>query len=434
MSVSYIPKNVNTLCTFQKDSPPRKLVDDRAHISVFFNKNQQRTLLTMADRNINAEFPCKSPTNAMWSFLAFGAGLIVGAVLVLSGPVGWAVIAVGVAAMAVGAYQATKIKHKCTPGLHEGSWKFEHPRVKFDKEYAITHNSMLLCNVGGVLSPIFNLSIPNKYAGKINSHNNWEIGYNAVASFFGGAGAVIAFSEAAGVMAYAKLTLWMGGTMAAVNVGTYAEKGVIRSTAISDNQHYQDMNAADSNDIVPGYVKDPTGSTPGDLGSQDILEVDGKTGWFARDPDGKMIVVFNGKQYVKDIKGNYRELRQGSELAKDLQTIKDVKPREMHSNEDARRITRNIREGKYSDNLIKASKDGNEVVRPRNLNKILPDLKTVKIQNWKNLGKLGVKGGGFIAFLFPFAATWLSEKSRMELASAMADDMGNGISIVANQV
>lgn len=30
MSVSYIPKNINTLCTFQKDSAPRKFVDDRA--------------------------------------------------------------------------------------------------------------------------------------------------------------------------------------------------------------------------------------------------------------------------------------------------------------------------------------------------------------------------------------------------------------------
>lgn len=432
MSVSYIPKNVYAVCTFQTDSSIKQFVDTRGEISVFYSKGQIRTLLTVEDKNINEEFPCKSPKNAMWSFLAFGAGLIVGAALVLSGPIGWAVIAVGVGVMAVGAYHATQINHQCTGALSKGNWKLEHQKVRFNKQKAITHNSMLLCDSGGILSPIFSQSIAQKYAESISSKNNTEILLNGIASFFGGAGAVLAFTEAVGVWGVTKVALWMGGTMVAVNAGTYSEKEIIRGNSLSDNEHYQQMNEIDSNEIVPGYVKDPTGTTPGDLGSPDIFEIDGETGWFAKDPEGKLIVFFNGKQYVKDIQGNYRELRQGSQLANDLKKIEGVNPRELHRNPDAQRITRDIRQGKYSESLIKSSIDGNQVVRPRDLNKVLPDIRTVKVQNIKSLGKLGVKGGGLLAFAFPFIATAFSEKARMELANAMAEDMNNGINVVCD--
>ncbi|WCT10458.1 hypothetical protein [Mucilaginibacter jinjuensis] len=433
MSASYIPKNVNAICTFSKDSSPRMFIDTRPQISVFYNKNQERTLLTIADRNVNAEFPCKSPKNAMWSFLAFGAGLIVGALL-LSNPVGW-VIAAGIGLMAVGAYYATQVNHKCTGALGKGNWKVEHLSVRFNQERAITHNSMLVCDAGGVLSPIFSSVVANKYAQKIEANNASETTLNTIASFFGGAGAVLAIAEgaaAAGTWGVTKIFMWMGGTMAVVSAGTYEEKELIRSNSLKDNQHYQDLNKADPNDIMPGYTKDPATMTPGDLGSPDILEVDGKTGWFAKDAEGKTIVVFNGKQYIQDIKGNYTELKQGTQLAGDLKKIEGVDPREMYKNEDAKAIVKNIREGKYSENLIKSSKDGNQVVRPRDLNKVLPDINTVKIQNMKSLGKLGVKGGGLVAFLFPFIATGYSEAARMDLANAMAEDMGNGISIYAD--
>ncbi|MGN8058231.1 hypothetical protein ACTJKN_18260 [Pedobacter sp. 22163] len=430
MSASYIPKNVYAVCTFQTDGVPRKFVDTRSEISVFYSKGS-RTLLTIDDKNIDKEFPCKSPKNAMWSFLAFGAGLIVGALLVLSGPVGWAVIALGVGMMAYGAYHATQISHKCSGSLGKGNWKIEHQTVRFNKKNAITQNSMLICDAGGILSPIFSQSVAEKYTERIDALNNKEIWTNGIASFFGGAGAVLAFGEAAGAWGITKVALWMGGTMAVVTAGSYAEKEIIRSTALDNNEHYQNMNNVDQNELLPGYVKDPTGSTPGDLGSPDVLELDGKTGWFAKDPEGKLIVFFNGKQYVKDIKGNYTELKQGSQLANDLKKIENIDPREMYKNPDAQQIVKDIRQGKYSDNLVKSSIDGNQVVRPRDLNKVLPDIGTIKLQNIKNLGKLTVKGGGLIAFVFPFVATWFSEQARMELANAMAEDMNNGINVVS---
>ncbi|WP_412465784.1 hypothetical protein [Pedobacter sp. KLB.chiD] len=431
MSASYIPKNVYAVCTFQTDGTPRKFVDTRSEISVFYSKGS-RTLLTVDDKNIDKEFPCKSPKNAMWSFLAFGAGLLLGAALLALGPVGWLIVGVVAAtSIGLGVYHATQISHKCSGSLEKGNWKIEHPTVRFNKKNAITQNSMLICDAGGILSPIFSQSVAEKYAKKIDSLNNKEIWANGIASFFGGAGAVLAFGEAVGVWGVTKVALWMGGTMGAVTVGSYGEKELIRSTALSDNQHYQNMNDVDNNELLPGYLTDPAGSTPGDLGSPDILEVDGKTGWFAKDPEGKLIVFFNGKQYVKNIKGNYTELKQGSQLANDLKKIENVNPREMYKNPDAQQIVKDIRQGKYSDNLVKSSIDGNQVVRPRDLNKVLPDIRTVKLQNVKNLGELTVKGGGLIAFAFPFVATWFSEQARMELANAMAEDMNNGIAVVS---
>jgi hypothetical protein len=431
MSVSYIPKNVYAVCTFQTDGAPRKFIDTRSEISVFYSKGS-RTLLTVQDKNIDKEFPCKSPKNAMWSFLAFGAGLLLGAALLALGPVGWLIVGI-VAATSIGfgIYHATQISHKCTGSLNSGNWKIEHQTVRFNKQNAITQNSMLVCDAGGILSPIFSQSVAEKYAARIDALNNKELWTNGIASFFGGAGAVLAFGEAAGAWGVTKVALWMGGTMGAVTIASYGEREIIRSTALSDNEHYQNMNEADSNEIVPGFIKDPKGTTPGDLGSPDIIEIDGKTGWFAKDPDGKLIVFFNGKQYIKDIKGNYTELKQGSQLAGDLKKIENVDPREMYKNAEAKQIVENIRQGKYSESLVKSSIDGNNVVRPRDLIKVLPDLKAIKLQNVKNLGKLTVKGGGLIAFVFPFVATWFSEQSRMELANAMAEDMNNGIAVVS---
>ncbi|WP_345949703.1 hypothetical protein ABDD95_22915 [Mucilaginibacter sp. PAMB04274] len=437
MSVSYIPKNVYAVCTFQTDNAPRMFVDTRAKISVFYSQGQ-RTLLTIEDRNINEEFPCKSPKNAMWSFLAFGAGLIVGAFL-LSNPVGW-VIALGVGSMIVGGYYATQINHKCTGALGNGHWALEHPKVRFNQERAITHNSMLVCDAGGVLSPIFSLDVANRYAQSISDNNAGEIFFNTIASFFGGAGAVLAFSGAtAGVVGMAKLggiakTIgWMGGTMAFVAAGTYGQREVLRSNLAPGNEHYTRLNEVDANNPVPGYVPNPLGATPGDLGSPDILEVDAKSGWFAKDQEGRTVVVFNGRQYVKDVQGNYREFKESTKLASDLKKIEGIPPRELHKNEIARQITKDIRQGRYNESMVKLSRDGNQVVRPRDLIRVLPDARAVKINSFRTLGQLGVKGGGLIAFVFPFVATRFSEQARAELASAMAEDMNNGINVTCDQ-
>lgn len=427
MSASYIPKDVYAICTFQTDAEPRQLIPTRETITVFYGTDMTRPLLTVEDKNINKEFPCKNPKNAMWSFLCFGAGLIVGAALVLSGPIGWLVIGIGVGMMAIGAYQATKVDHMCSGSLGNGTWKIEHQTVKLDKKNAITQNSMLSCDAGGILTPIFSYAIAKKYAEQISSNNNSEIGLNAFASFFGGAGMIIAGVE----MGVAKTVLWMAGTMAAVNEVNYWEREVIRNNSLQDNNHYQDMNKeVDENSRIPGYVKDPLNVTPGDLASPDILELNEKGGLASR--DGKTPVFFNGKWYVQDWQKNLIEIKQGTALSKDLAALEGVDSREVWKTPEGKAIVENIRNGKYSESLIQTAKDGLGRVRPRNLPNLAKELPALKLQNIKNIGKLGVKGGGFIGFFFPFIATGFSEDSRKALANAMAEDVGNGINVVAN--
>ncbi|MDR6527982.1 hypothetical protein [Chryseobacterium rhizosphaerae] len=435
MSASYIPKDVYAVCTFQTDAEPRQFIDTRNAPTVFYGTDTTRPLLTVADKNIrDKEFPCKSPKNAMWGFICFGAGLIVGALLVLSGPIGWAALAVGAGVLlCAGAaiYHGTKINHLCTGSLEKGTWKIEHEKVTFDKQKAITQNSILVCDAGGLLSPIFSYAIAKKYAEQIKSNNNKEIGLNAFASFFGGAGIVIAGAE----MGIAKTLLWMGGTMVAMNEGTYWEREWIRGGSLQDNTHYQDMNnEVDENSRIPGYLKDVpeslVGITPSDLASPDILELNEKGGLASR--DGKTPIFFNGKWYVQDWQKNLIEIKQGTALSKDLSALEGVNSREVWKTPEGKAIVENIRNGKYSESLVQTAKDGLGRVRPRNLPNLAKELPALKLQNIKNIGKLGVKGGGFIGFFFPFIATGFSEDSRKALANAMAEDAGNGINIVAN--
>ncbi|MCW3170557.1 hypothetical protein OMO38_18675 [Chryseobacterium sp. 09-1422] len=431
MSASYIPKDVYAICTFQTDAEPRQFVDTRDAPTVFYGTDTTRPLLTVADKNIrDKEFPCKSPKNAMWGFICFGAGLIVGALLILSGPVGWAALTVGAGVLlcaGAAVYHGTKINHLCTGSLEKGNWKIEHEKVTFDEQKAITQNSILVCDAGGLLSPIFSYAIAKKYAEQIKSNNNTEIGLNAFASFFGGAGIVIAGVE----MGIAKTLLWMGGTMLAMNEGTYWEREMIRNNSLEDNIHYQDMNErVDENSRMPGYLKDPLNATPGDLASPDILELDEKGD--IKSQDGKRPIFFSGKWYVQDWQKNLIEIKQGTALSKDLSALEGVNSREVWKTQEGKVIVENIRNGKYSESLVQTAKDGLGRVRPRNLPNLAKELPALKMQNIKNIGKLGVKGGGFIGFFFPFIATGFSEDSRKALANAMAEDAGNGINIISN--
>lgn len=435
MSASYVPKDVYAVCTFQTDSEPRQLIPTRETITVFYGSDTTRPLLTVEDRNINKEFPCKSPKNAMWGFLCFGAGLIVGALLVLSGPVGWAALAVGVGVLAcagAAVYHATKINHLCTDSLGKGSWKIEHEKVTFDRSKAITQNSILVCDTGGLLSPIFSYAVAKKYAQQIDSNNGKEIFLNAAASFFGGAGIVIAAAE----MGIAKTLLWMGVTMGVMNELSYWEREGIRNSSLEDNSHYQDMNKeVDENSRIPGYLNDVpesvTGITPSDLASPDILELNEKGGLASR--DGKTPVFFNGKWYIQDWQKNLIEIKQGTALSKDLTALEGIDSREVWKTPEGKAIVENIRNGKYSESLVATAKDGLGRVRPRNLPNLARELPAIKMQNIKNIGKLGVKGGGFVGFFFPFIATYFSEDSRKILAQAMAEDFGKGINVVADE-
>lgn len=184
MAVSYIPQDkVFAVCTYQMSSAPQKFSFSRKKVNVYYENNKQ-PVLTVDDKNIMVEFTCKSPWNLAGSLLAFGAGLIVGALL-LSNPIGWVIL--GAAVVVAGAVMTIKaITHKCTDPLNGGQWFLAHNSVKINGASAITRSSILKCGSSGVLTPFFDEASANAAASSIANKNRWELGINVVASFGAG--------------------------------------------------------------------------------------------------------------------------------------------------------------------------------------------------------------------------------------------------------
>ncbi len=145
MAVSYIPQDkVFAVCTYQLSSDPQKFSLSRKKADVYY-QNTKQPLLTVDDKNIMVEFTCKSPANLAGTLLAFGAGLIVGALL-LSNPLGWVALAAGGVLLASGVVAAVvAANHKCTDPLNGGQWFLAHNSVKINGASAITRSSILKC-------------------------------------------------------------------------------------------------------------------------------------------------------------------------------------------------------------------------------------------------------------------------------------------------
>ncbi|MEN7551278.1 hypothetical protein AAG747_25395 [Rapidithrix thailandica] len=168
----------------------------------------------------------------------------------------------------------------------------------------------------------------------------------------------------------------------------------------------------------------------------DIFEIDGKTGSFAKNEQGKLTILFDGKAYLREINGIISEIKIGKELANDVNKLKGINPREIWQTEVGKQIKENIRNNKYPSAMVQASKDGTGTVRPKYLQEVLPDTttKAVIMQNIKKIGGLGVKGGGLIAFFFPFITTYFSEETRKELVNVVMEDINNeGINVIAHE-
>jgi hypothetical protein len=143
-------------------------------------------LLTVDDKNIMVEFTCKSPANLAGTLLAFGARLIVGALL-LSNPLGWVALAAGGVLLASGVVAAVvAANHKCTDPLNGGQWFLAHNSVKINGASAITRSSILKCKKDGILTPFFDEASAKAAASSIATKNKWELGINVVASFGAG--------------------------------------------------------------------------------------------------------------------------------------------------------------------------------------------------------------------------------------------------------
>lgn len=441
MAVSYIPQDkVFAVCTFQLSAAPQKFSFSRDKISVYY-QNTKQPILTVKDKNLMAEFTCKSPWNLAGTLLAFGAGVIVGALL-LSNPVGWVIL--GAAIVVAGVVATIKaVTHKCTDPLKEGQWFLAHNSVKINGASAITRSSILKCNTGGILTPFFDEATAIAVAGSISSRNKWELGINVVASFGAGLFLPSAFSGWGAASIGGKI--WLGGGRFAVGFLAfsglnYAERAGIRTYHenvgdLQDNTTYDQMNNHKETFNENGKLVEK------DIDQNSYLGAPSKPDDFTQDSEDLVKVEKTGGSgsnsykisYMSKITGvveSYTVLAESRALQRQLNQLDGLSRPVLSRSPVAQQLLNDLNAGKYP--------EWKSAIRFYNANKMRPgmidDGRTATANATRNnLKTLAVNSAQGILFIIPFIGTWLSEEARADLAAAVSKDMAanSGVSIVA---
>lgn len=400
MSVSYIPQEIYAVCTNQMSATPQKLIASRDKITVF---HDGKPLLTKKDKNLEVQFSCKYPINIAATFLAAGAGLLIGIVL-LSNPIGWVVA--GCLAFAIGVgYTIKSIIHQCTSPMKIGSWILPHSNVKFNGYEAITQMSMLSCNNGGVLKPFFSYSLACKASVEIRNNNYTEIGINVVVSFFLGLllpkALTKAFKTEPGILNFLGTNLIGIGVTWGIQ---YAQKEYMRKDEeLSDNIVYQNMNEIEDET----NVDDP--SDLNDIASLESFKDAVKQGKITSNNSYAQGQLNKFSNYTTN------QLKNSAEFKQFLNEI------------DKNTYGKDLRESMLSN-----------VRKLFGPNKLKPTSEAVKkgiAQNQIDIkrsfyGMLKKAGEGSLFFL-PFVSTYFSENMRKYFAKEAFKDMNNGINVVS---
>ncbi|SFW72651.1 protein of unknown function [Sinomicrobium oceani] len=410
MSSPYIPEKTKVVCTFQTDSAPKELIVTRDRISVI-KTSETVPLLTAGDLNINEQFACKSAANAMASFFAMAAGILVGAAIIASGPVGW--VAAGVAAAALvtaGTYHATQIKHKCSPGLESGQWNFAHYSVNIDGHQAITQISILSCNEGGVLSPILDPALASQAASSIASNNKKEIGINAAASFVTGAFLPYGISGVAGAstlglkfLGGVKMTGGFVFGVALMQGATAIQSDIIRNNSLSENTSYDRMNEVESGPFTDNFY---IPENPSDLSDfNDLLSL--------------QEAVKSGQLSV-----------QNAEMQQRLNNLSGLSRQQLLRDSGAKALLSELKKGNHPQLREAITNFNNRRINPTMRNQMTTANRQAFHNNLKNAGRNSVTG---LMYFAPFAARYFSEEARITMAEFLAKDLGTTGDIVATQ-
>ncbi|RNL85957.1 DUF4280 domain-containing protein [Sinomicrobium pectinilyticum] len=411
MSVPYIPENTKVVCTLQTDSSPKELIITRGKVSVI-KKSEDTPLLTEKDLNINEQFACKNAANAMASFFAIAAGIVVGAALIASGPVGWVVAGVAAAGFAAaGTYHATQIKHKCSPGLEAGQWNFTHHSVKLDGHPAITQISILSCNEGGILSPIIDPAVAQQAAEAIASNNKKEIGVNAAASFvtglflpFGVSGVAGASTLGLKFLGGAKMAGGFVFGIAFMQGATWLQSDYTRSHSLPENEAYDRMNEVESGTFTDAFsIPDD----PSDLSN--IL-----------DPIELQQAIKSGQLAGLDARMQNR-----------LSHIEGLSRQRLLRDPEAKQLLAELKEGKHPQLRQAITNFNNRRINPTMRNQMNTANRQNMTNNLKDMGRSGVTG---VMYFAPFAAKYFSEEARITMAEALTADTQSGGNIIATQV
>lgn len=444
MGASYIPQNkVFAVCTYQLSPDPQKFSFNEPRPTLYY-QNDQQPVLNVEDKNLMKPFTCKSPANLAGTLLAFGAGLAIGALVFLSGPVGWIAIGIG-AAIFVGGAVATiaAVKHTCTDPLSSGHWFLAHNSVKIDGASAITRLSILKCGNSGILSPFFDEATAIAAANSIAKKNRWELGINVVASF----GAGLFLPSAFGGWASASIggKIWLAGGrfifgFAAFSGINYAIRGGVRFTnenigSVSDNITYDNMNNHTE------FVIDSEGNTQElNIDDNSLFSQPSKPDDFIQDSDdiinitrigdGKFKITVLSK--LSGIISSYNIYENDKSFQQQIEKLEGLNRQQLRTNPLAKQLLNDLNNGKYSD-----WKNNTSNYNPRRMNpSMIDDGRRIMANNVRNsLKNLSSNSFQVFLFLIPFIGTLISENVRKNLAEELANDLNanlNGSNLIAN--
>lgn len=442
MGTSYITQNkVFAVCTFQMGPTPQKFSFSRSSPSVFY-QNTEQPLLTVNDKNLMKPFTCKSPWNLAGTLLAFGAGVLVGALL-LSNPIGWVIL--GAAIVVAGVVTTiVAINHSCSGPLSGGQWLLAHNSVRINGSAAITRSSILKCGTGGILTPFFDESSAISAAASISSRNKWELGINVVASF--GAGLFLPSAFSAWGTASIGGKIWLGGGRFAVGFLAfsglnYAERAGIRTYHenvgdLKDNTTYDQINnhteiiIEDGKPVEHNVDKNNlwgSPSKPDDLiqDSDDLVNVE-KTGGAGGNAYKVSLV-----SKITGIVESYNVYARSTALKNQLNQLDGLSRQVLSRNPAAQQLLNDLNSGKHPEWRSAIRFYNQKKMRPGMIDDGRMAMANATKNNLRNVASNSAQG---ILFIVPFIGTWLSEEARADLANAMSKDMAAnaGVRLVAN--
>lgn len=401
MGKSYIPENTFAVCTYQVSNGPKKFIRSRQSQTVYIGNE---LFLTKEDRNTDEAFVCKSPTVVAVALLAFGSGLLIGALLV-SNPIGWVVAGVGFLVLGA-AFTYKAVTHTCTAYLKSGSWVNFHKDVVIDGNEAITHGSLLSCNAGGILKAFFSEDAACKAADDVKFYNRWEVGTNGFIALISGIGMPVGFMTLVGKLGWSSklASVLVSGTVSGLLVTwtmLWIQRGILRKDK-DDNDVYQDMNEVEGNSWYPGEQGFNDPSDPNDMDFYKFLKA-----------------VKNGEIEIKN-----------QELLNKLKSLENLSRQRLAKNPQAIKLHIDLLNGKYPELKSAMNNFNAKYMRPNMLKDGFDKIKRMRAQNSRNFFK-NLRSSFGIAFLLPLGSTYFSEKARKAFAEAAVKDVV-GINVIAN--
>jgi len=272
MSKSYIDEGTGCVCSYMTSSSPKTMVAVDSGLKVF-HKTPGKRLLRFVDVKVKEDFVCKKPFATMLGFagflIGFGAGFAAlggaAAMAALMGPVGWAILAVAIIAIALAA-AFSKTDNKCSSTLSSVKWTNPHTKVRLKGKFAIHQASILTCPEGGTIRAIPDPVMAAKAASDIAGDSYKGIGLKALSQTVYGfmAGAFSARTGGLGTNAAGASTLNFGAlssTLAFGGIGYYVGE-------ITDTHGGAATGTGLAVTVQPFVDEFADGATMGNLGSR----------------------------------------------------------------------------------------------------------------------------------------------------------------------